>query len=376
MEIKRKTKIALFIPTLALGGSERQLVELARGLDQSRWDVLVLTMYSQGALLNETTAIPGVRVVSFEKSNSLIFLWVLMKKIQEEKTDILFSYLSTAQLYAVFVKILNPKIKLIFRIGDSIKAKEYSRFKNIMINAALNLFRNVPDFYIFNSQAGQASKSLPMALGKTKIVHNGVDTKKFQPSHILREKTRKILGIAEETILVGLLGNFTFYKGHKTFIQAANIVRKSNKNVHFLTIGNHDTVFGKEAMGDVRAMNMESCFTFLGIRQDVEEILPALDIGSSSSNMAEGFSNGICELMACGVPCVVTDVGDASLIVANTGIIVPKDDPTALAQGLSSMVGMSSVQRKVLGQKSRDRILEQFPVSKMVTATEQICMNL
>jgi glycosyltransferase involved in cell wall biosynthesis len=113
----------------------------------------------------------------------------------------------------------------------------------------------------------------------------------------------------------------------------------------------------------------------LGIRKDVESILPALDIGCLSS-ITEGFPNSICEFMASGVPCVVTDVGDAALIVGDAGIVVAKSDPVVLGKGLISLLKLTLSERVVLGQRARARIIEEYNLSRMVGTIEKLLESL
>ena len=104
-----------------------------------------------------------------------------------------------------------------------------------------------------------------------------------------------------------------------------------------------------------------------GARRRMTDVYNALDVFASSS-LSEGFLNVIGEAMACGVPCVVTDVGDSSLIVGHTGIVVAPQSPDALAQGLGSMLERDF---KELGERARERIVQNFAVARMIEETEQ-----
>ena len=101
----------------------------------------------------------------------------------------------------------------------------------------------------------------------------------------------------------------------------------------------------------------------------------ALDICCNSS-IGEGFSNVIGEAMACSVPCVVTDVGDSTIITGDTGIVVPPSDPTALAGALINMLNESEEKRQSRGALARQRILSDFNVQRMVKETETTLLNL
>jgi glycosyltransferase involved in cell wall biosynthesis len=110
----------------------------------------------------------------------------------------------------------------------------------------------------------------------------------------------------------------------------------------------------------------------LGERSDIPRLNAALDIASSSSAYGEAFPMVIGEAMSCGVPCVVTDVGDSARIVDNTGYVVPPREPQALANAWQKMIELGSEGRKALGQAARKRIIENFSLDFVVAEYESV----
>jgi glycosyltransferase involved in cell wall biosynthesis len=106
-----------------------------------------------------------------------------------------------------------------------------------------------------------------------------------------------------------------------------------------------------------------------GPRHDMPAVYNALDMITSSS-YGEGFSNVIGEAMACGVPCVVTDVGDSARIVGGTGIVVPPGDPEALAVAWRGLLKLPEEQRVMLTQAACERIKRNFSVHHLVNKLE------
>jgi glycosyltransferase involved in cell wall biosynthesis len=100
-----------------------------------------------------------------------------------------------------------------------------------------------------------------------------------------------------------------------------------------------------------------------------------LDIATSSSSFGEGFSNVIGEAMACGVPCVVTDVGDSALIVGDTGEVVPPKNPQELADGWNRLLDRLRLEPN-LGAQARARIIEHFRIDALVKKTHAILVGL
>ena len=102
----------------------------------------------------------------------------------------------------------------------------------------------------------------------------------------------------------------------------------------------------------------------------------ALDIACSSSAWGEGFSNAIGEAMACGVPCVVTDVGDSAAIVAQTGIVVAPRDAAALAAAIGELVATGPKRRQAMGGAARQRIEEHYALPAIVAQYESLYDSL
>jgi glycosyltransferase involved in cell wall biosynthesis len=102
----------------------------------------------------------------------------------------------------------------------------------------------------------------------------------------------------------------------------------------------------------------------------------ALDVFSLSSSYGESFPNVIGEAMACGVPCVVTDVGDAAWILGNTGRVVPPRDPRALADAWREMIDLGPGGRLALGREARSRVIERFTVESVVARYDAVYENV
>jgi glycosyltransferase involved in cell wall biosynthesis len=118
-----------------------------------------------------------------------------------------------------------------------------------------------------------------------------------------------------------------------------------------------------ELCGWIAQTGCQDRFVLLGERRDVPLCLSAMDIFCLSSR-TEGFPNVVGEAMCMGVPCVVTDVGDAAFLVADTGVVVPREDAAALAGGLERLVGIGTTERQALGKRAKARILAEFSMQR------------
>jgi glycosyltransferase involved in cell wall biosynthesis len=111
----------------------------------------------------------------------------------------------------------------------------------------------------------------------------------------------------------------------------------------------------------IEANKLAGRVTLLGPRPDIAEVMNALDVIACTST-SEGFSNVIGEAMACGVPCVTTDVGDNALIVGSGGIIVPPGDDDALVLALAHMADLPEQSFRELKFEARKQILRNFAI--------------
>ena len=105
-------------------------------------------------------------------------------------------------------------------------------------------------------------------------------------------------------------------------------------------------------------------------------ILAALDVAALTSDEGEGFPNVLGEAMACGVPCVSTDCGDAAAIVGETGIVVPVGDPDALARAWERLLVMPSPARRRLGMAARRRVVSEYSLAAIAARYEQLYEEL
>jgi glycosyltransferase involved in cell wall biosynthesis len=138
--------------------------------------------------------------------------------------------------------------------------------------------------------------------------------------------------------------------------------------VRFVCVGDGAASYREQLQALSRELGLAECLRWVGFRDDIAAVYNSLDLACSSSLFGEGFSNAIAEAMACGVPCVVTDVGDSAAIVGTTGEVVPGGDPQALANGWGRLRVRLRVQPD-LRAEARNRIAQHFGVGSLVERT-------
>lgn len=238
------------------------------------------------------------------------------------------------------------------------------------------LSRSVPRVIVC---AAEASRRAHVAVGydasKMVVVPNGFDLVRIFAGSEERAKSRSDCGFGRGEVVVGILGRFDPTKDHENFVRAAGLIARSHANVRFLLVGRGLDADNQELAGWISRTGCKERFVLLGQRADVPVCLAAMDVFCLSSR-TEGFPNVVGEAMAMGLPCVVTDVGDAAMLVADTGYVVPKEDSAALAAGLEKMINLDSEARAALGAKAKQRIMAEFTIDRARERFESIYKSL
>ncbi|MGH7860054.1 MAG: glycosyltransferase, partial [Candidatus Binatia bacterium] len=203
------------------------------------------------------------------------------------------------------------------------------------------------------------------------VIPNGFDLDRFRPDPDARAALRREIGVPDAVPLVGLVGRYHAEKDHRTFFAAAARLYAARPDARFLLCGPKITWETPDLVAEITAAGLAERCILLGRRDDMARINAALDVACSSS-ATEGFPNVIGEAMACGVPCVATDVGDSARIVGDTGRIVPRRDPEALAAALREVLDLDPARRRQLGLAARRRVEERFSLSSVVARYEDL----
>lgn len=224
-------------------------------------------------------------------------------------------------------------------------------------------------------KAKQVHVDLGYDSSRIHVIPNGFDMEVFKPNQEARQKICMELSIPLRSTIIGLIARFHPEKDHQTFVQAAALLSAKTPNVHFILCGDRITWENRELRAWIEAAEMRKAFHLLGQRSDIPRLSASFDIASSSS-ISEGFSNTIGEAMACGVPCVVTDVGDSALIVGDTGETVPSRNPEDLSNAWTKLINMGEEGRRNLGYSARQRIFKLFSLNAIVNQYEDLYKDI
>lgn len=360
--------------SLDVGGAERQIVTLARGLKSRGVDVAVATFYGHGALLAELR-LAGVPHFNLDKKGRwdlFGFVLRLSSLLRRHKPAVLYSFLTTSNLVAVLASLLVPSIRVVWGVRASkIDARRYGRLV-VLEESAVRWFSWRPEIVIFNSEAGKKHyDNLGISCGASHVVNNGIDTVRFKFSADARAVFRESLGISEDTPLVGIVARLDPMKGHEDFFRMALLILRSRPDARFLCVGSGPEDLTRYVRTLPAAVELAQHLFWRDEQRDLQPVYSSIDVLVSSS-FSEAFSNVIAEAMACERLCVVTDVGDSARIVGECGIVVPPRDPAAAASACEKILGLTPAEKRSRGAECRHRVIECFGIERFIDETMNV----
>jgi len=381
--MKQKIKIIYFIGSLRLGGAEKQVAELALGLDKSRYDIEICCI-NQGGPMVEKVRQAGINVRIFEVSlpfgkfnpRSYPFLikslWKIYRYVKKTKPHIIHAYLFTAYI----VGILCGKWSGVPILISSRRSLGYFKDDKPWRQKLENYVNKKTDIILVNAKAVREDvlKREKHCQGKIRLVYNGVDLDKFKPGRGEPE-IRKQWGIGENDLLIGMVANLIHYKGHLEVLDAAAQLKPEFPNVKFVFVG-RDGGMQEQIEEKRKTLNLENSVILAGSCKDVHKIIPAFDIMILASH-EEGFSNVLLEAMACSKPLVATNVGGnaESVVHGETGFIVPTRNPEEMAKALKKFLENPGLREK-FGEAGRRRMEENFSIQKLIQNMDQFYTNI
>ena len=366
-------KIAILIHRLRFGGAERQVVVLAKALQEKGHDVSVVAMSADGLFLRDLRR-SGIRVVDLELTRRhdvygpIKRLNALLKK---DRPDFLYSFLGLSNVAATIARTASIGTRLAWGVRISDHPRLSYGFANAVIESLETRLMSRPDIIIANSTAGlRWSVDRGASPDRCCVIHNGFDPALFFIDQAGRSRQRAHWGISDHHPVIGIVARKDPMKDYPTFFAAAARHGQTSPMTRFavVTDGESDDrkftaqLAADHGIGD-RILWCED------IHDRVNDLYNALDVICLSSAFGEGFPNVLAEAMLCGRTCVTTDVGDAGSIVGDLGRVVPTRDSIALADSLGA--ALDDPHRSDKSPYLRARIVDNFSLEACVDATER-----
>ncbi|MFQ5785167.1 MAG: glycosyltransferase [Alphaproteobacteria bacterium] len=365
-------RLLLLTRSLDPGGSERQIVTLARALRRRDRAVEVAVFYP-GGLLEDELRDAGVPLHHLDKKGRRDvagFLLRLVRLVRATRPAVLHAYLPTANLAAILLKPIFPGLRIVWGVRASdMDLGRYDAATRWSYRAERRAARYA-DLIIANAHAGRdhaVANGFPA--DRTVVVPNGIDTERFRPDPAARRRVRAEWGIGETDILIGLAGRIDPMKGHRVFVEAAARLASEFAAARFVCVGGGAASAATELQALAERSGLGERLLWVPTRTDMAGVYSAFDIACSTSIFGEGFSNVVAEAMACARVCVATDVGDTSRIVGNAGFVTAPQDAATLAGALRSALALEPAERRALGEAARTRIAGEFGCEALATRT-------
>jgi glycosyltransferase involved in cell wall biosynthesis len=227
-------------------------------------------------------------------------------------------------------------------------------------------------------EAARVHTKLGYDASKVTVIGNGYDLAFFNPNDALAVSFRNELNIELGTVLLGMVGRFDSQKDHFGLLKSLSVVKDSIPDFKFALIG-RDLNNSNTALNDeIKKLGLDLQILLLDQRTDMPAVMNGLDVHVLSSSFGEAFPNVLAEAMACGTPCVTTDVGDAALIVSETGWVVPPSDPQPLADAILQAIEEKETNHQawlLRKQACRERIIDNFSIEKMVDCYHRVWLG-
>jgi glycosyltransferase involved in cell wall biosynthesis len=344
------------ISGLAVGGAEMALYRLILQFRGSDYDHTVVALTPGGGMIARFVD-AGIRVVVLDVRHAPAAHFAqLVRLIRSQRPDIVQTWLYHADFLGGLAARVAGTRAVIWGVRTTDVDGGCARTTALVRRACASISRWVPHTIVCVAEAAlRAHARIGYDTGRMTVVGNGFDLAQLAASDAERGRLRARCGFGADDIVVGTLGRFNLDKDHANFVAAAGRLAALDARVRFLMIGRELDAENPALARWIRATGHRDRFVLLGERDDVAVCLAAMDIFCLSSR-TEAFPNVVGEAMAMGLPCVATDVGDVAALLADTGVVVPKADPDALARGLAGLIARGPAHARELGQRARERI--------------------
>ncbi|HJS91157.1 MAG TPA: glycosyltransferase [Steroidobacteraceae bacterium] len=378
-EERRSPYLLILLRSLNRGGAERQAVNLARGLKLRGWSVAIACFYGGGPFAKEA-AQGGVPVFDLKKRGRwdiLPFALRLGQLLRRERPDIIHGYLPIENLLAVTARVIVPGVRIVWGIrASNMDLGRYDWlhrlshwFEHRMVRFAHLVISNST-----TAASLRVRQGFPVEIVRT--VPNGIDCQRFTFDVEERARLRRDWAPHAGLVLVGLIGRLDPMKDHATFLRAAAHLAMKDSCWRFICVGDGSTGYKEQLFKLSVHLGLSRRLSWVVGRDDMVAVYSALDMSVSSSLYGEGFPNVVAEAMACGCPCIVTDVGDSPMVVGTSGVVVPSGDYQALSAGMEELRERLRREGAALRKAARGRIEREFGTGTLVDRSEELFRQL
>lgn len=369
----RKISVAQFSVARVRGGAEEVLLTLLKRLDRELFDVSLICPPELAALLrNDLPGDVDVLEVYFEHATQLVAASKIASYLRRRRIDILSSHQFCASMLAsplakiagVPLTIETPHIRELWRTTWPKSSFAIDRLAGRFV-----------DFYIAvsesNAQFLLEKKGLPK--DKIRVIQNGTDLSRFNPSHTAPRDMRKSLGFDESDPVIVLIGRLEAQKGHAVLLEALPPVRQKFLNLRVVFVG--DGSLRDKLEQQVRTLGLQDCARFVGVQSNVTDWL-ALANFCALPSFYEGLPLVAIESLAAGRTMVASAVDGTPEVIVDrkTGLLVPPGDPSALSKAIVQLLSEPALCRE-LSAAGRAWVMERFDLNRQILETQHLYLE-
>jgi glycosyltransferase involved in cell wall biosynthesis len=363
------------ITSLSHGGAQAALYRLCCADPQHRHAVISLMDEGKYGPLLRAAGVP-VRCLEMPLGRvtlkGLLRLWRLLR---QERPDVVQTWMYHADLVGGVLARLARNQFVCWGIRHTNLEPGKSKPSTILVaRICARLSKWVPRRIICCARkAAEVHAALGYDAGKFVVIPNGYELSVFQPRPEDGPPLREELNLPATLPLIGMVARFDAQKDHAGLIAALKRVAAAGVDFRCILVGTGMKESNTGLRSWIESAGLAERIRLLGPRNDIPAVMNALDIHVLSS-FGEAFPNVLAEAMACGTPCVTTDVGDAAMIVGDTGWVTPPDQPETLADAITRALQarQDQVAWSARCAAARSRIVENFSIEKMVQAYGQV----
>lgn len=360
--MQSQPNVVFFNPGLGMGGAEKHTLDLRTRLEANGYPTRLL-IYGKEKSEN-ILALPGAQGAEFLDCGgaSDLSAWVKVRSaLARNDSQIVFAVNPTAMIYTALLKPLLKKEVVGLLHGTVPRQGERLR------TALFKLAGRFIDTMVYVSQNQKSYwNSVGLRAPRERVILNGIDLKKFSPPDAdTRSAARQRLGFAPGDFVVGLVATFRSEKNHIQLVEAHARVRQANVNMKVVYVG--DGSLRPEITRKVEAQGLAEHTRFVGEQADVRPFVHAFDVGALCSTAIETLSLSAIEILACGVPLVLSNTGGASEIVDDgvNGYLFEVGDTEALVDRLIRLSDRDTQAKAAAAALEKSK---RFSVERMVAS--------
>ncbi len=374
-----KITVTHIITGLKIGGAEIMLCRLLEHSDQFRFRHRVISLSGKGQLADRIKATGStLHYLNLNRPTCVLPDFVrLVRLLKEPDASIVQTWLTHANLFGAIAAKMAGVRSLIWTIHTGNQAESALKWSLRLITRVLAILSHHSPTVIVSCSDTASKRHQEIGFAREKIVTipNGTDTTSYQPFPDAAESFYQGLGIPKGTPVIGIAGRWTPEKDYDTFFQAALLLQERVPETHFIACGSGLDQENAKAGRYIQNSSLRDHFHLLGQRDDLPVVFSGMRIFALTS-ISEAFPLVLGEAMACGVPCVSTNVGDCEKILGETGKLTPTGEPEAIATVWEEMIRLPQQDYQRQSRLARERIVQNFSMESCVASYEQLFREL